>query len=171
MLAGHDKHVITSETIRLRTIEPSDQAEARALILTGLEEHWGYRDTSKNPDLEEICTSYADATFLVALESDRIIGTGALKTTGHRKGVAEIVRMSVAANRRRRGVGRLILRELLRRAECLGVRIVVLETTETWDDVIRFYLANGFTVTHHANGDVYFALRIGDGEPGIERAG
>ena len=160
-----------SDAILLRPIEPSDQAEARELILAGLEQHWGFRDASKNPDLAEICASYAGAIFLVACEGDRIIGTGALVTAGQRARVGEIVRMSVAADRRRRGVGRIILRELLRHAERLRVSTVVLETTKTWDDVIRFYLANGFTVTHHADGNVYFALRIVSDHPETEQAG
>jgi hypothetical protein len=63
--------IVRASEILLRPIEPSDQAEARELILAGLEEHWGFRDASKNSDLAEICTSYAGATFLVACEGDR----------------------------------------------------------------------------------------------------
>jgi ribosomal protein S18 acetylase RimI-like enzyme len=70
--------------------------------------------------------------------------------------------MSVAADRRRRGIGRIILRELLRQVESLGVRSVVLETAETWHDVIRFYFAHGFNVTHHADGNIHFSLQIGE---------
>jgi stearoyl-CoA 9-desaturase NADPH oxidoreductase len=52
--------VKTTEVILLRPIEPSDQAEARELILAGLEQHWGFRDASKNPDLDEICTDWRE---------------------------------------------------------------------------------------------------------------
>ena len=150
----------THERIIVRAIEPSDQADAQELILSGLEEHWGFRDASKNPDLADICRSYADATFLVASEGDRIVGTGALKLRPGVSGVAEVVRMSVAADKRRKGIGRMILRELLRTAEGLGAQTVVLETTETWHEVIRFYLAEGFTITHYACGEVHLALEI-----------
>ena len=154
------------DTIHVRPINASDQAEVRELILCGLEEHWGFRDPSKNPDLADICRSYEGATFLVGCEGDRIVGTGALKLHPGPRRVAQVVRMSVAADRRRRGVGRIILRELLRHARCLAVCTVVLETTETWHDVIRFYLAQGFTVTHYADGDVHFALQMGESNRG-----
>ena len=42
----------------------------------------------------------------------------------------------------------------------MGVRTVVLETTRTWAEVIQFYLAHGFAITHYAKGDVYFALTL-----------
>jgi predicted N-acetyltransferase YhbS len=155
--------------IVLRTIERSDQAEARELILAGLEEHWGFRDQSKNPDLADICGSYAGATFLVACDGERIVGTGALKPVAGANGVAEIVRMSVAAGRRRQGIGRLILRELIQTARNSGVKRVVLETTETWHEVVRFYLAQGFTITHYERGEVHFAFEIGRGDQPEER--
>jgi hypothetical protein len=37
---------------------------------------------------------------------------------------------------------------------------VILETTETWSDVIRFYQRHGFHVTQFEVGDVYFALDL-----------
>src|SRR5713101_520359 len=143
MIAAHERTIV-------RAIEFSDQPDAQELILSGLQEHWGFRDASKNRDLADICRSYADATFLVASEGDRIVGTGALKLRSGVSGVAEVVRMSVAADKRRKGIGRMILRELLGIAESLGVQTVVLETTETWHEVTRFYLAEGFKITHYA---------------------
>ncbi len=120
MIAAHERTIV-------RAIEFSDQPDAQELILSGLQEHWGFRDASKNRDLADICRSYADATFLVASEGDRIVGTGALKLRSGVSGVAEVVRMSVAADKRRKGIGRMILRELLGIAESLGVQTVVLE--------------------------------------------
>ena len=72
------------------------------MILAGLVEHWGFLDATKNPDLEDIAASYAGATFLVARLGDDIVGTGAL--VPHQDGTAEIVRMSVAQELRRRGL-------------------------------------------------------------------
>jgi GNAT superfamily N-acetyltransferase len=149
---------VTSDSIVIRHFEPSDQEQAREVILSGLQEHWGFRDSSKNPDLANISRNYADATFLVACEGFRIVGTGALKP--REDGVAEVLRMSVSADMRRKGIGRMILRRLLEHAGRAGVRRVILETTETWSDVIRFYLARGFEITHREAGDVYFALDL-----------
>jgi ribosomal protein S18 acetylase RimI-like enzyme len=53
-----------------------------------------------------------------------------------------------------------MLSELLRWAHDAGYRRAVLETTETWQEVIRFYLKNGFRITHRVDGDVYFFKEI-----------
>ncbi len=148
--------------IVLEPFRPEDQAEARALILAGLAEHWGFLDPTRNPDLDDIAASYADGTFLVARRAGRIVGTGALLP--RQDGVAEIVRMSVAGDLRRQGIGRLILQELCRRARQQGFRRVILETTATWHEVIAFYLRYGFHVTHYQDGDVYFALDLQEPE-------
>jgi len=79
---------------------------------------------------------------LVACDRERIVGTGALVPKSH--GVAEIVRMSVVGDRRRQGLGRLILKKPIQDAQSRGIRTLVLETTETWREVIQFYLAEGF---------------------------
>lgn len=142
----------------IRSFQPADQTAVRGLILSGLEEHWGSLDPSRNPDLQDIARSYAGAVFLVACEGERIIGTGALVAGGPHTG--EIVRMSVAGDMRRRGVGHRLLERLMTEAKARGMRTLVLETTETWQDAIAFYLSAGFQVSHHQGGDVYFRLEI-----------
>jgi ribosomal protein S18 acetylase RimI-like enzyme len=147
----------TSEII-FRPFKPEDQAAAKTLILAGLKEHWGTLDPTLNPDLNDIAQTYANATFLVAWQGDKIIGTGAL--VPRENGVAEIVRMSVAADQRRKGIGRQILQKLCEQAKRNGYKRLVLETTETWTEVIEFYQRFGFQITHYLDGDVYFALDL-----------
>jgi GNAT superfamily N-acetyltransferase len=146
------------DEVILQPFCPADQAEVKSLILAGLVDHWGVLDPSKNPDLDDIAAAYAGATFLVARLGRRIVGTGALVPRGD--GTAEIVRMSVVRDLRRRGLGRLILTRLVAQAHRNGARRVVLETTTGWQEVIAFYLAYGFRITHYAGGDVYFALDL-----------
>lgn len=145
------------DEIVLEPFQPADQAAVKALVLAGLVDHWGVLDPTLNPDLEDIAHSYAQAVFLVARQAGQVVGTGALLPRGE---CGEIVRMSVARALRRRGLGGRILRQLLDQARAAGMRQVVLETTETWDEVIAFYLRYGFRVTHHQAGDVYFALDL-----------
>ena len=147
--------------IDLRPFRPEDQQQVQALILAGLAEHWGTLDPSKNPDLKNIAGSYAGAVFLVAEQDDKIVGSGALVPRSVE--TAEIVRMSVAAEKRRLRLGSLILKELCSQAKKLGFRRIVLETTETWHEVIDFYKRSGFDITHYKNGDVYFELILSDG--------
>ena len=89
-------------------------------------------------------------------------GTGAL--VPRYVETAEIVRMSVAGEMRRLGLGSLILQELCAQAKKLGFRRIVLETTETWHTVIAFYQRSGFEITHYKDGDVYFELVLSDGK-------
>ena len=127
-------------------------------ILSGLVERWGTLDPSKNPDLDDIAISYAKGTFLVACVGENILGTGALLHVNVE--TAQIVRMSVAQDRRRQGLGRKILHGLLTHAQTQGYRRVILETTAIWSDAIAFYQKNGFRITSIHDGDVYFVLEL-----------
>ena len=144
--------------IKILPFRPKDQPAVKALILDGLVEHWGFLDERKNPDLDDIATTYVNGTFLVAWRNDEIIGTGAFKP--HSEKQVEVVRMSVAKEMRRQGIGRQILSELCKTASEKGYAEVILETTETWQDVIDFYLNYGFEITHHVDGDVYFRKEL-----------
>jgi putative acetyltransferase len=144
--------------VTIQPFQPADQAEVKALILAGLVDHWGFLDPTLNPDLNEIAVSYADAVFLVARQAGHIVGSGALRPRGD--GCAEVVRMSVARDLRRQGMGQQILTCLVQQARAAGFRQVVLETTETWAEVIAFYLRFGFRITHYSGGDAYFVLDL-----------
>ncbi len=144
--------------IQIEPFQPADQGAVKALILAGLADHWGVLDPTLNPDLNDITATYANAVFLVARRGGRVIGSGVMLPRGD--GCAEIVRMSVAHELRRQGIGRLILTQLVARARAAGLRRNIRETTETWDEVIAFYLRFGFHITHHTGGDVYFALDL-----------
>jgi len=142
----------------IKPFHPAQQQEVRALILAGLEERWGALDPARNPDLNDIATSYVQADFLVALLDDRIVGCGACIPRA--PGVGEIARMSVATDMRRHGIGKAILQQLRERAYAAGIRRLILETTATWHDAILFYQRHGFTITHEQEGDIYFVLDL-----------
>jgi putative acetyltransferase len=146
------------QDIFILPFQPENQIEVRNLILAGLAEHWDVLDPARNPDLHDIGSAYANAIFLVAWHRKRVIGTGALIPKSNH--TAEIVRMSVAADMRRRGIGKKILQELCEHAKSRGYQHIVLETTETWHAAVEFYKRFGFRVTHHLDGDVYFALDL-----------
>ena len=149
-----------SQDIHILPFQPQHQSEAKRLILAGLEEHWGVLIPGKNPDLDNISISYVDSVFLVALQDGKVIGTGALVPKSD--DMAEIVRMSVSTTMRRRGIGKKILNALCLHAKAEGYKRVILETTETWSDAIEFYDRFGFKITHHLDGDVYFALDLSE---------
>lgn len=142
------------ETLILRPFQPQDQDAAKGLILDGLVEHWGFLDSTLNPDLNDIAHAYANGCFLTAWQEKTLIGTGAFLPVDEQ--TIQIVRMSVRKSHRRLGVGKQILDALLQEATRRGYRRAILETTATWTEVIAFYLRCGFVITHHAEGDVYF---------------
>jgi len=158
---GKRKTADLSRAKQRLTIVPfqrENQAAAKALILAGMQEHWGVLDESKNPDLDDIAAAYANGVFLVAWQNREIVGTGAFRPWSD--DTVEIVRMSVKRENRRQGIGREILAALCRAAYRQGYKRAVLETTAHWQDVIAFYQAFGFEITHYASGDVYFALNL-----------
>ena len=69
------------QEIIILPFQPGDQNEVSGLILKGLEEHWGILDLTKNPDLNDIRSSYGKAVFLVARLNGKVVGTGALIPT------------------------------------------------------------------------------------------
>ena len=147
-----------SQDITILPFQPEHQSEVKRLVLEGLAEHWGALDLALNSDLNDISAAYAHSVFLVAWQNDRIIGTGALIPRSH--DTAEIVRMSVVIDMRRKGVGSKILQRLCEQAKQNGYKHLILETTETWHEAIEFYRQFGFQVTHRLDGNVYFSLEM-----------
>ncbi|MBN1438840.1 MAG: GNAT family N-acetyltransferase [Anaerolineales bacterium] len=153
------------EELLVRAFQPRDQPAAKALILGGLRERWNRLDPSKNPDLDDIAAAYGRGAFLVAVLGGQIVATGALAF--HPQRVAEIRRMSVRRDLRRRGIGGAILRRLIADARSAGCRRVILETTSEWTDAVAFYRGSGFAVTHHRGGNTHFQLELNPGPASV----
>jgi putative acetyltransferase len=139
---------------------PSEYAAVRALIVQGLSERWSGYDPRLNPDLEAFGTFYEAAIVAVARVDGRIVGCGVLVPQS--ECVGRIVRMSVAANQRRTGVGGKVLAALIEAARHIGYSELVLETTATWVSAISFYRKHGFVPTHFQDGDQHFMLTLSD---------
>lgn len=148
------------KTVTIRPFQPADQPATQALILAGLAEHWGTLDSTLNPDLNDIAYSYQGETFLLAIQGDEIVGCGALISEAREKGYGRIVRMSVKKEYRRQKMGQLILNQLEVAAKQRGFHKLVLETTETWEKVIKFYQANGFHIIDQLDGDTHFEKNL-----------
>ena len=148
----------------IQPFTPADQPAAKALILQGLEEHWGALDLSLNPDLNDIAVNYSAGVFLCAWLNGELVGTGAIVPEG--EGVMHVVRMSVQKERRRMGIASRVLHELLADARRRKCHTVVLETTETWEDAIGFYLRHGFHIIEHRDGDAHFEMHLAADEHG-----
>ena len=101
-----------AESLRVREMRPDESDAVRSLILDGLVEHWGTIDPALNRDLDDL-GGRSDRVVLVATDEHRVVGTGTIIRRDDR--CAEIVRMSVAHDHRRTGVGQLLVEELVDR--------------------------------------------------------
>jgi ribosomal protein S18 acetylase RimI-like enzyme len=145
---------------RIRQFVLADQAAVRTLVLAGLADHWGTLDPNLNPDLDDIGGWYGplDGQTIVAEIDGQIVGTGTMHRVDEQTGV--LVRMSVSRDHRGQGLGKALVRALVETARERGYARLVCETTDTWQDAIRLYLATGFTIVDQRDGDVFFRLDL-----------
>ena len=162
-----------ADQLVIRPFEAADQDAVKQLVVTGLGERWGWIDPTLNPDLNDIATTYAAGIFLVGYWGDTLVVTGALLpeatpevTQSGIMDVLRVVRMSVRADLRQQGIGRRMLDALLDAARQQGCRLVVLETTSTWTDAVRFYQRYGFAVVDVREGETHMQLQLNQLEPG-----
>jgi GNAT superfamily N-acetyltransferase len=141
---------IVPTVVNIRTFTAADQHTVRSLVLSGLADHWGEVDPTLNTDLDDIAAAYAHGCTLVAEVDGEVVGTGTVVPRDAH--TAELVRMSVAADRRGAGIGRRLVEALVSCAAAWGATRVVLETTATWHDTVAFYRSCGFTITHYDDG-------------------
>jgi ribosomal protein S18 acetylase RimI-like enzyme len=146
--------------VSLRPFTPADQAAARQLILSGLGEHFGYIDETKNPDVDDIKAHYLEQghLFVVAESGAALAGTGALITEAAE--IGRIVRMSVARQYRRQGIGRMIVAHLIEMARQRGLRKILVETNLDWDDAIGLYKRCGFSEYGRDDESVHLCLEL-----------
>lgn len=141
-------------------IEKHQSEQAKNVILSGFLERFGFIDHTLNPDIHDITLEYDGMQhhFFVGKEMDEIICTGAIrKESDH---TYQIVRMSVLSSYRKRGIGRIMLQHLEKKAHSLGARRLILETNKQWADAIQFYKNNGFTYIEDDEVSCYFEKEI-----------
>lgn len=172
--SGHDVHLdqpaavadviaafLHQPSLRIATFTAVDQIAVQQLILDGLRDRWGSLDPTMNPDLDDIGSSYGHGRTVTIWDGDELVGTGTIIPVGANE--AEIKRMSVRADRRGAGLGRLLVAELLHTARSWGVAMVRLETSTAWTEAVQLYLRCGFEITHTTtegpDPDTHFARR------------
>lgn len=133
----------------IRKFESKDQNSAKALVLSGLGEYFGFIDENLNPDLDDIALSFVDGCFLVGEIEGELVATGGYKPFDSQ--TIKIERVSVNSKCRRLGLASQLFTALMSEAKKAGCKRVVLETTSDWDMSIKFWLRNGFRITHVDN--------------------
>ena len=151
---------MNKEGVEIRPFRREDQPAARNVILLGLGEHFDQIEPGLNPDLDDIEASYLRAghAFFVADMAGLVVGTGALVRES--ADIGRIVRVSVAPNQRRRGVGRAMISRLLRQARESGIRTLLVETNLDWHEAIGLYRAHGFREYDRDDESVHLRLKL-----------
>ena len=154
-----------SERVEIRLFCAADQDAAMQLVLVGLGDRWGWIDLTLNPDLNDIAANYADGIFLVGMLDGVLVATGALTPEVTAEGIdaLRVERMSVRSDLRGQGIGRRLLDVLLAGARARGCRLIVLETTSTWTDAVRFYARYGFQLVEEKDGETHMMLTLETG--------
>ena len=146
--------------VSIRPFTSADQPAVRALVLAGLQDHWGSLDPTLNPDLDDIAGWYGPlgGCTVVAEIGHEIVGTGTMHRVDEQTGV--LVRMSVSGTHRGKGIGKALVRSLADEARSREYSRLICETTDTWQDAIALYLATGFTIVDQRNGDYHFEMSL-----------
>jgi N-acetylglutamate synthase-like GNAT family acetyltransferase len=151
---------VNDEGFIIRPFRLEDQPEVESLILSGLGEHFGDIDPDLNPDLADIAANYGEAgnAFFVADAAGQLAGTGGLVRESAE--IGRIVRVSVAPEKRRRGIGRAMVGRLLWHAQEIGLHTLLVETNLDWHEAISLYLAHGFREYDRDEESVHLRRRI-----------
>ena len=148
----------------IRPFAPADQRATRQLVVAGLGERFGFIDETRNPDLDDIWTSYvlAGHLFVVAQCEAELIGTGALcaEPSAADQLTGRLVRMSVAPRWRQQGIARAIVLHLVQAARERGWTRLLVETNHDWFDAIRLYQRCGFMPYDRDEESVHLALAL-----------
>lgn len=90
---------------------------------------------------EEIGRGFSDAIVIVEEPEDTVVGYAICWTVGEE---SHLLNIAVRPDVRKRGVGRSLLKECLRRSVLAGGRRIILEVRPSNDQAIRMYLQEGF---------------------------
>ena len=146
--------------LTIRPFQPTDQVQARAIVLAGLGSRWGHIDYSLNPDLDDIQANYIDKGyhFFVAEVAGEMVGTCALTFDELR--VGRIERMSVKAVWQRKGFARKLTNHLIQTARDCGCHTLNVETDTPWTSAVRLYQSCGFQLLFENDGETHMQMRL-----------
>jgi putative acetyltransferase len=141
--------------IHIQPIEPQQVLEAKRVILSvarnifqwqgSLEEIiQQFDERGELRDIDEYLANYIDrhGLFLVAMDQDQVIGTGAIRCLDHE--MAELKRLWLLEAYHGQGIGYRLLQTLLKFIETKGCKRVRLLTDRRQNRAIHFYQRVGF---------------------------
>ena len=125
-------------------------------------------ESGRTLDLEKKHKSYLDVqhcfdAFWIMLDEEEIIGTAALKRMDERR--CELKSLYLYKRFQGRGLGRMLLKTVIREAAQSGYREMYLDTLSTSRRALTLYEKTGFVRTERYNenhdADIFMVLKIG----------
>lgn len=126
-----------------------------------MRDRWGDRfDPAANPDTDDLWSSYIlpGGEIVVVEDAGAVVATGALVIEPD--GAGRIMRMSVDRERRRQGLGRAIVAELIERATRRGLDPLRVSTDTPWSDAVALYAACEFDLVEQTEADSHFSMSL-----------
>jgi GNAT superfamily N-acetyltransferase len=127
-------------------VEPADSAASTALqdaFFADIASRYPGWEPSASQSVEPSELAPPSGIWLVAYLDGSAVGCGGLQALDHE--TAEVRRVFLRARSRGRGVGRLLLAELERRAHELGYQRVRLTTGDRQPEAMRLFQSAGYT--------------------------
>jgi putative acetyltransferase len=159
----------------IRPIHPDEIPAARHVILSvayniygwerGLEEMTRhFESTGEFEDMAHVEEHYFqnDGLFLVVLDDDKVIGSGAVRKFDEE--TAELKRLWLLETHHGKGIGYRVINQLFEFARSKGYKRVILQTSPRQIRAIAFYQRLGFQEIESYNGktgEISMALQLG----------
>jgi len=161
------KQATQDRQVTIRGAEPGDLSTVREFMLEIIDKDFGYRYQPQwHWDLDALAEVYLEHprhSLVVAMEAERLVGTAALRSDGLRTpphpewlstryagpDAGQLVRVFIAADRRRRGIGRALVAPVLEQAFTrVGYRTVFLHTSADVPGAESFWRSLGPTLVY-----------------------
>ncbi|MBK0379348.1 GNAT family N-acetyltransferase [Mucilaginibacter segetis] len=153
ILAGHPLHhlaLVRERYLPLRQpVALVVNAPAYLRYFEALNKQWIVKDFVLEPEdiyvLENPQEAIVDrgGVILYAVEQDEVVGTVALQPQGEDW---EMIKMAVAENRRRRGIGQFLIRSAIAQAQSMGIERLILHSNSISNaQAVSLYRKLGFT--------------------------
>ncbi|HEY4149877.1 MAG TPA: GNAT family N-acetyltransferase [Chitinophagaceae bacterium] len=163
---------MTTDEVRIRAIEPTDDAALAVIIRDALAEFGANKPGTVfyDPTTDALFRLFREpgSFYYVAESKGRLLGgAGIFPTEGLPEGVCELVKMYLHGDTRGRGLGRLLIDKCLAEARTMGYKKVYLETMPELRKAVSVYEKFGFSYldgpmgnTGHFGCDVWMLLTL-----------
>lgn len=154
-MIGTDIVVESKFMITIRPIKPDEIPAAKRVLLTVAYNIFGFDGTLEDSirhfeavgrfrDMDEVQTHYFEnkGMFLVALNGEQVIGSGALRKLDDE--TAELKRMWLLESYHGQGIGYRLIQQLIEFANKNGYKRIRLQTSSEQIRALRFYQNVGF---------------------------